>query len=486
VILVVPFVLALAVGAKAPAPALALTPTHVVPESWGTTFQAKIQSEALGQGRTVDLFLPASFDKTTRKYPVILLTDGEFYFERAVTAVRQLSAAGHIPECIVAAVETPERRRDLTPPGMSTNDSDGPDQRGERFMKFLVDELTPALAMQARASAPLVLMGHSHGGILCHYAAARWRRAVPFIVALDAPMHIDDGWLVRGLIGSIPEKGNLRLVSLEVKFGWRDADWAKLLSAAPKNWTLTRIRLEGEDHETMVFDGFYTGLKALFADYSAVGVKALGGPEAFAHYLALATPYGAPVMPPEFVLERATRECSAKGQGELARKALAMWEDGYGQRNDHTERLTDIGEAERAMKGQESVEQLLAAGPPSADEIAPYLGVWKGSSWISLDPGRKSAITVTFSLENGHGVAKVVQHDAPEEFRNETFKYLRVTKDGIEFGNKNGMFPPGIVARVGRLHDGKLEGQAVFKGVYLKELLAPDHPKHFFSLERQP
>jgi pimeloyl-ACP methyl ester carboxylesterase len=481
---IVPLVVALAVAAQSPAPEW--VPTHTVPPSWGTTFQGKIHSVNLDADRMVDLFLPASFDKTTRKFPIIFLTDGEYYFERAVTAVRQLSGSGHIPECVVAAVETPERRQDLTPPGMSKIHSDGPDQRGERFMRFLVDELGPALEKRARASAPVVLMGHSHGGILCHYAAAKWRKDVPVIVALDAPMHLDDGWLARGLIGSIPEKGSLRLVSLEVKFGWRDVDWANLLSLAPKTWKLTRIRLEGEDHETMVFDGFYRGLKEIFADYSAVGVKALGGPEAFAHYLALETPYGAPVIPPEFVLERAVRDLAAKGQGELARKALAMWEDGYGPRKDHAELTTQIAEAQRAMMGQESVEQLLAASPPTPDKMAPYLGVWKGTSWVSVDPGRKSAVTITFSIEDGHGVAKAVNHDAPEEFKHETFKFLRVTDDAIEFGNMNGMFPPGIVARVGRIQDGKLQGESVFKGIFLNELNEPDHPKHFFSLAREP
>ena len=113
------------------------------PSSWGTTFKGKIHSASLGEDRTVDLFLPASFDETTRKFPIIFLTDGEHYFERAVTAARELAASGHIPECIVAAVLTPERRRDLTPPGMSKIQSDGPDQRGDRFMRFLVEERHP-------------------------------------------------------------------------------------------------------------------------------------------------------------------------------------------------------------------------------------------------------------------------------------------------------------------------------------------------------
>jgi hypothetical protein len=38
---------------------------------------------------------------------------------------------------------------------------------------------------------------------------------------------------------------------------------------------------------------------------------------------------------------------------------------------------------------------------------------------------------------------------------------------------------------VGRLTEGKLEGRSVFKGIYLKELNAPDHPQHLFSLVKE-
>jgi hypothetical protein len=466
-------------------PKLDLTPLPSLPSSWGASYRTTMHAKSLGQDRRVDIFVPAIFDRTARTFPVIFLTDGEHYFERAVIAARELAESGHVPDCIVAAIETPERRQDLTPPGMSTSTSDGPDQRGERLMRFIVEELAPALKRDLRASEPFVLLGHSHGGILCHYAAAKWRREVPFIVALDAPMHLEDGVQAKQLIDSIPAGGRLRLVSVEEKFGWRDDDWSRLTARAPKDWSLVRFRAQGEDHESMVFDGFYNGLKALFADYSAIAVKGMDGPRALAHYLDLEAAYGAPVTPPEFVLERALMDLTAKGQGDRARRALALWDEGYGRRPNHDELAADIDEAEQAMKGRESVEQLLAAPPPTAAEMAPYLGVWEGASWISLDPDRRSPITVTFEVRDGQGVATAVNHDAPEEFKHETFKFLRVTSDGIEFGNMNGMFPPGVVARVARMRDGKLEGQSVFKGIYFKELNLPSHPKHYFSLTRR-
>src|SRR5262245_44865482 len=95
-------IVAVASGATAathPPPKLDLTATHVVPTSWGATYRATIESSSLGTERKVAIFLPATFDKTTRRYPVLFLSDGEYNFEEAVVAARELAQAGNIPEC---------------------------------------------------------------------------------------------------------------------------------------------------------------------------------------------------------------------------------------------------------------------------------------------------------------------------------------------------------------------------------------------------
>jgi hypothetical protein len=457
-----------------------LTLTNVLPADWGKTFAGVMRSQALGTDRKFNVYLPRTFDKTSRKYPVVFVTDGEYYFQRAVTAVRQLSAASHIPECIVVAIETPDRRQDMTPPGMSPMHSDGPDQRGEKFMKFIVNELLPELKAKYRAGAPNVLMGHSHGGILCAYAAAEWRNDLPFVVALDAPMHLDDGLLSKDLVTSIAAKGNLRLVSLEAKFGWSDKEWTALTTAAPKTWQLSRIKLPDEDHETMVFEGFYRGLKTIFSDYSAVKVKNLDGAKAFERYRGLESAYGGAVIPPQFVLQRAVMDLTFFGRGDEARKALQMWGEGYGEVPGREEMLADIAKGEAYMKGKETVEQLLAKKWPSPDQMKPYLGVWKGHAWLSIDESQKSPITVTFALEKGAVVASFRHDAAPAGYGTPPLKYLQMAQGGLDFGYLNGMTPRGILAYQARGTGNHLEGQVEFRGTWLN----PNAPKHFFSITK--
>jgi hypothetical protein len=467
-----------------PAPELKLTSTNVFPKAWGVTYSATLDSKILGGTRKIRLYLPASYGDTTRKYPVLYFFDGEYYFDEASLAVRQLEAVGHMPECIVAAIENPARRQDLTPPGMDSSTSDGLEPRGEKLLQFITTELRPELESKLRAGGPSVLIGHSHGGILCHYAAAKWRKDFPFILSLDAPVHLADNFLANSLIASEPAKGNLRLISLEVRFGWPDEEWKRLASTAPSEWKLVRERLKGEDHESMVFTGFYEGLKEMFSDYSLSQVRGLRGEEALAHYDTLEPLYGFEVIPPQVVLDRAIMSLAALGKGERARRALNQLADGYGKPDDYATQLAEINEAEAAMKGQETVDQLLALPAPTAEQMKPYLGTWTGSQWIDIDGSQKNELKVTFAVKDGRGVATMENPGAPPEYRISVCKYLRVTKEGIEFGNLNGMFPPGVVAEVATLKDGVLSGESIFKGVYFKYPPDMTPPRHLFSLKR--
>lgn len=445
-------------------PHLALAPDNRFPNRWGTSYTGTIVSTALGGERTVHIFLPVSFTTTKRKYPIIFSGDGEFYYESLVVAARQLSAVGHIPECVVVAVETPERRNDMTPLAMGNANADG-DARAEKFLTFLARELRPEIESRFRGSSPSVLIGHSHGGILCHYAAAKWRKDFPFIVALDAPVQLQSDWLEKNLEESIPSGGPLRLVSLEVRYGWRDQDWARLTAEAPKNWRLTRAKLPDESHETMFFGGAYAGLKSLFGDYAAAKVKERPGSEVFAYYESLATDYGVMPVPPRNLLDDALLELTYTGNAAAARRALRVMTDGYGEPDDRVRIEQDIDKAEAMLKGKESVAQLLASPFPTADQMRPYLGTWRELKTTGA-PNAEVATTITFAVKDGLGAGTMVSDLGSEKLVQEV-TFLRLTKDGIEFGFMNGMHPRGVIAHAVHLADGKLVGAWEFKGVYM-------------------
>jgi hypothetical protein len=480
---VIPALLVLASSSpNAQYPRLILTKSDVVPAKWGQTFRATIKSNYLGQTRKVDIFVPASFKTTVRRYPVIFLPDGEYDFERAAVAEYELSLSGHIPQCIVAAIETPERTQDLTPPGMGRFLAGG-EEKGEKFLLFIAKELRPALDRQLRASNPNIFVGHSHGGILAHYAAAAWRKDFPFILSLDAPVNLSDSWLVNHLTASTSSGGTLRLVSLENRYGWTDESWKSLTDRAPKDWQLIRQKLPNETHETMVFSGMYLGLEDLFEDYSIASVKSLDAVHAFAHYESLTKTYGAFVIPPRDVLERAVNEITITGDGASAHRALKALSDGYGSPTDRIVLEKRIDVAAAKMKGQPSVQDLLSMPKPAEAEMKPFVGVWEGTEHV--EGGPTDRVTVEFRLKDGRGAGTMTLHPDGGADMPLPLTYIKVVPNGIEFGFMNGIFPVAIVNHIGKLQNGKLVGMQAFAGVYFVPIMGEQMPKWSFAFVKK-
>src|SRR5690242_5148535 len=76
----------------------------------------RIASRTLGETRVIDVSLPDSYsDDTTRRYPVLVVLDGDYDHQIAATIARFYSATSQMPEVIVVGVRNVDRNRDLTP-----------------------------------------------------------------------------------------------------------------------------------------------------------------------------------------------------------------------------------------------------------------------------------------------------------------------------------------------------------------------------------
>lgn len=131
-----------------------------------------LESTILSEKRICFIDLPDSYtdlSHTDKKYPVIVLLDGNTFLKTAIETVAFLSSdrnQNHImPESIVVAIENVDRERDFTVTKLKTkrpNTMGG----GQRFLNFIQKELIPYIDKNFRTEPTITLVGHSLGGLL--------------------------------------------------------------------------------------------------------------------------------------------------------------------------------------------------------------------------------------------------------------------------------------------------------------------------------
>ena len=147
-----------------------LPPEWTLPDAGaraGGIDELKVASRQLG-ARTVRFYLPARF-RRTRRYPLLVLHDGEDYLRYAQlqTVLDNLIHRLEIPPLVVALTQSPDRLREYV----------GYDPHAD----FLANELIPAIAARVPLDpepAARCLMGASLGAVAALHAA--WRHPASF------------------------------------------------------------------------------------------------------------------------------------------------------------------------------------------------------------------------------------------------------------------------------------------------------------------
>jgi hypothetical protein len=478
----------LAPVARAQSPALVPEPDHIVRDRRGEDGQSfRIASTILKETRRIYVALPSSFTRSApeRRYPVIVVLDGEASLAPAVAVSDELSRNGQIPEVIVVAIENTDRLRDLTPPGLSVSGSSR-NEGGDRFLDFIERELLPAVDRQFRGGAPRTFVGHSSGGVLVTYAAAT-RDVFRAFVSLDAPIHLDEDWLARKLTARArSSKVPIRYVSIETRFGWPDAAWRTFVAAAPASWKLHREKhWPKESHESLPMLGMYLGLREAFADYAMMSAPVAPTTSILPYYATVGASLGEPVAPPRKLLMNVVEDLLMEGRGTAARAAYRTLVSSYGTPADSEALSKRIAEVERQPPPVETVEGLLATPFPTPEEARAYLGEWVGDEWINRELPRTGRQSLRIRVENGRVVGETIYHDAPPEYRVRRWEYLRITPTGMTFGFMNGMRPRGVILFEGVRQGGHLSGSVRFGGInFVRPDGMPAHHEFAYTKRR--
>lgn len=131
-----------------------------------------LRSTVLAQERVLNVWLPDGYHDTTATYPVLYVLDGgmDEDFPHLAGLMQFMNMYGLYPPTIVVGVANNGRSRYHDFTGGTTNDSDKvwvPSYGGSAtFIRYLAEEVMPAVQDRYRTNGHHALLGQSLGGLL--------------------------------------------------------------------------------------------------------------------------------------------------------------------------------------------------------------------------------------------------------------------------------------------------------------------------------
>lgn len=128
--------------------------------SWAQVKTEEVFSQKLNANRTIRVITPPSYNQDkNKKYPLLLLLDGEYMLEPFAGTLAYAYYWDELPETVIVAVNTNDG--DQREADMLINDATGlPEGTGDKFFQFIGDELIPALNKKYRLSPFRIIAGH--------------------------------------------------------------------------------------------------------------------------------------------------------------------------------------------------------------------------------------------------------------------------------------------------------------------------------------
>ncbi len=149
------------------------------PVSISETEQRHICSSIIGEEFEISIALPANYRSSDTTYPVLYLTDGNYFFDLCTRIARIMQFGHELPEILIVGIGYRNvtvskwaelRSRDFTPTSIPDSLRNGwHTGGGANFLRFIREELMPFITKNYRTSADVAYAGHSDGGLFGLY-----------------------------------------------------------------------------------------------------------------------------------------------------------------------------------------------------------------------------------------------------------------------------------------------------------------------------
>jgi predicted alpha/beta superfamily hydrolase len=268
--------------------------------------QYKINSIVLGEERTILVRVPANYERTDERFPVVYMTDAHPP-QNAMMAgiIEQQAWGGTMPEMILVGIQNTNRSRDLTP----TDDGKGGQVGGgAKFLQFIETEVIPLVEKNYRTQPFRIFAGHSLGGLFAVYAfTARPDLFNAYIAASPVLGYADNFTIKRAeeLFKQNKEWKKTMFLGIgdEPQYiGGFNAFQSLLKKTKPKDFEYEFREFKDENHGSVVLPVYYAGLRKIFAGWTPPTTG--GVVELESHYKRLSERFGYKITIPEAMLNQ--------------------------------------------------------------------------------------------------------------------------------------------------------------------------------------
>ena len=291
-----------------------------------------IHSKILNEDRKLFVYDPDSVGgNVLPAYPVLYLLE-ENDMPMVAGMVKYMSSYNEqLPAMLVVGIDgNGQRIRDLTPThslydNMGKRDTDPnswlkPSGSGDRFLRFVREEVMPFVERKYRTAPFKILAGHSVGGLTAVHALSAHPEMFNAYLAVSPSLWWDNGAYLRSAVEHLPPSGTARkflFVADSPETGPFPAYMKTFLDALSAhkagNFEWEHSFYPNETHGSVAAKSYYDGLRFLYPQWntpeenrSATSVRS--------HYAAISSRLGYNVQPPLGLVSDWTDEFLRKGK----------------------------------------------------------------------------------------------------------------------------------------------------------------------------
>ena len=238
-----------------------------------TTDTLSISSKILNENRTIFISTPYGYDSDDKnsKYPLVILTDGEWHHDLVNNASKLLYQDG-FPKVVIASIENTDRSRDLT----ISNTQESPTSGGaSEFYKFVNEELIPNLKNNYQISNHLSFLGHSAGGLFATYTLIQKDNPFSAFVAVTPTIRWDNFKIINEFDSSLRQKLSEEDISFFLSIGNETGNERQgvikldsiLASTYSSKFDYNFLEYKQDSHAIVPWKAYFDGLKFIYRSF---------------------------------------------------------------------------------------------------------------------------------------------------------------------------------------------------------------------------